>query len=145
MEPWRTQVCEEVLNLHLGFLEEGVHPLGEGLLLNVESLLLQGPDSPPLEILGLNFIKLQFILAIKTSLLCSGHSYCVWKPQSKTWYENVNISQHSTQFISNQITHLDILPCSCLRPSHAGLSLYIPFNLQLFINLKWGSSVRLKT
>ena len=52
-----TQVCEEILHLHLGFLQEGVHPFGEGLLLYVESFLLESPDPTPLEILRINFMN----------------------------------------------------------------------------------------
>ena len=46
-----TEVGEQILHLHLGFLQEGIHPFGEGLGLDVEPLLLQRPDTAPLEIL----------------------------------------------------------------------------------------------
>ena len=48
-----TQVCEQILNLHLGFLQEGIHPFREGLRLDVESLLLQSPYPASLKILGM--------------------------------------------------------------------------------------------
>ena len=54
---YHTQVCEQILHLHLGFLQEGIHPFGEGLLLYVESLLLESPDPTSLEILRINFMN----------------------------------------------------------------------------------------
>ena len=48
---YHTEVGEQILHLHLGFLQEGIHPFGEGLGLDVEPLLLQRPDTAPLEIL----------------------------------------------------------------------------------------------
>ena len=50
---YHTQVCEQILHLHLCFLQEGVHPFGEGLLLDVEPLLLQGSYTATLKILEL--------------------------------------------------------------------------------------------
>ena len=47
---YHTQVCEQILHLHLGFLQEGIHPFREGLRLN-EALLLQRPDSASIKIL----------------------------------------------------------------------------------------------
>ena len=48
---YHTQVCEQILHFHLGFLQEGIHPFREGLRLDVEALLLQRPYSASLKIL----------------------------------------------------------------------------------------------
>ena len=48
---YHTEVGEQILHLHLGFLQEGIHPFREGLRLDVEALLLQRPYSASLKIL----------------------------------------------------------------------------------------------
>ena len=53
---YHTQVCEQILHLHLGFLQEGIHPFGEGLRLYVEPLLLQRPYTAALKVLLVDFL-----------------------------------------------------------------------------------------